>query len=77
MQFAGQKGAMGSRGMMRNHSQRGQNAYDLEEMAEEQGWIARLVHLFRSEDDDVQFKVRFQLNPLFPLLAFAVSACQC
>lgn len=37
---------------------RGQQQYDLEEMAEEQGWIARLVHLFRSDDLEVQFKVR-------------------
>lgn len=44
----------GSRGMMRGSSGRG---YDLEEMAEEQGWIARMVHLFQSDDDDVQFKV--------------------
>jgi vacuolar protein sorting-associated protein 35 len=26
-------------------------------MAEEQGWIARLVHLFRSDDDETQFKL--------------------
>lgn len=47
---------MQGRGMMRGMSGRG-SAYDMEEMAEEQGWIARLVHLFRSDDDDVQFKV--------------------
>jgi len=28
-----------------------------EEMAEEQGWVARMVHLFRSENLDVQFEV--------------------
>lgn len=32
--------------------------YDREEMAEEQGWIARVVHLFRAEDLGVQFSVR-------------------
>jgi vacuolar protein sorting-associated protein 35 len=48
---------MQGRGMMRGMSGRG-SAYDMEEMAEEQGWIARLVHLFRSDEDDVQFKVR-------------------
>jgi vacuolar protein sorting-associated protein 35 len=37
---------------------RGQQQYDLEEMTEEQGWIARLVHLFKAEDLEVQFKVR-------------------
>lgn len=40
---------------------RGQ-AYDVEEMAEEQGWIARMVHLFRAEDLEVQFKVRALLS---------------
>jgi len=29
-----------------------------EEMAEEQGWVARMVHLFRAESLDVQFEVR-------------------
>ena len=28
-----------------------------EEMAEEQGWVARMVHLFRAESLDVQFEV--------------------
>jgi len=28
------------------------------EIAEEQGWIARIVHLFRAESLDVQYKVR-------------------
>ncbi|GAA5990386.1 hypothetical protein JCM10908_007348 [Rhodotorula pacifica] len=32
-------------------------AYDREEMAEEQGWIARVVHLFRTEDLAVQFSL--------------------
>mgnify|MGYP001579303170 CR=1 FL=1 len=36
---------------------RGQQQYDVEEMAEEQGWIARMVHLFRSDDLEVQFKL--------------------
>lgn len=43
--------------MLRGSSQRGGQMYDLQEMAEEQGWVARLVHLFRNDDDDVQFKV--------------------
>lgn len=68
MQFAGNAhagrgGPQTTRGMMmRGHSQqRGQQSmYDLEEMAEEQGWVARLVHLFRSDDDDVQFKVSLE-----------------
>lgn len=32
-------------------------AHEREEMAEEQGWIARMVHLFRAESLDVQFEV--------------------
>lgn len=28
-----------------------------EDVAEEQGWVARMVHLFRSESLDVQFEV--------------------
>jgi vacuolar protein sorting-associated protein 35 len=31
--------------------------FDREEMAEEQGWVARMVHLFRSDSLDVQFEV--------------------
>jgi hypothetical protein len=31
--------------------------YDLEEMAEEQGWIARMVHLFRSDNLETQFSL--------------------
>ncbi len=56
-----------------------QGQHDLEEMAEEQGWMARLVHLFRSDDLETQFsllqtarkhfveggdRIRFTLPPL-------------
>ncbi|SGY56802.1 BQ5605_C006g04174 [Microbotryum silenes-dioicae] len=41
-------GALGSVG-------RGQQSYDVEEMAEEQGWIARMVHLFRAHELEAQF----------------------
>ena len=34
-----------------------QAQHDLEEMAEEQGWMARLVHLFRSDDLETQFSL--------------------
>lgn len=37
---------------------------DREEIAEEQGWVARMVHLFRSESLDVQFEVRLYLPSL-------------
>ncbi|KAF8508499.1 vacuolar protein sorting-associated protein 35 [Gautieria morchelliformis] len=33
----------------------GPHQVDLEELSEEQGWVARMVHLFRSESLDVQF----------------------
>lgn len=36
---------------------RGQQPYDVEEMAEEQGWIARMVHLLQSDDLATQFRV--------------------
>ena len=35
-------------------------------MAEEQGWIARMVHLFKVEDLEVQFKVSFAVQSLEP-----------
>lgn len=37
----------------------GPHFMEREEMAEEQGWVARMVHLFRAESLDVQFEVRF------------------
>ncbi|KAK9893385.1 vacuolar protein sorting-associated protein 35 [Cystobasidium minutum MCA 4210] len=45
---------LGNRGYS---SRGGSQMQDMQEMAEEQGWIARLVHLFRSDDDEVQFKL--------------------
>ena len=41
---------------------------DREEMAEEQGWVARMVHLFRAESLDVQFEVRYDPS----ILTFSV-----
>jgi vacuolar protein sorting-associated protein 35 len=35
----------------------GVQSLDLEQLAEEQGWVARMVHLFRAEDLEVQFEV--------------------
>jgi vacuolar protein sorting-associated protein 35 len=35
----------------------GVHSLDLEQLAEEQGWVARMVHLFRAEDLEVQFEV--------------------
>lgn len=36
--------------------------HEKEELAEEQGWIARMVHLFRAESLDVQFEVGLHLS---------------
>ncbi len=36
---------------------RGRVPMDPREMAEEQGWVARMVHLFRSDDLAIQFEV--------------------
>lgn len=36
----------------------GVQSLDLEQLAEEQGWVARMVHLFKADDLEVQFEVR-------------------
>ncbi|KAI0369885.1 vacuolar protein sorting-associated protein 35 [Pilatotrama ljubarskyi] len=36
---------------------RGPYHHEREELAEEQGWVARMVHLFRSENLDTQFEI--------------------
>lgn len=56
------QGGVGTYGSAAQHLQqqqllRGGAGYDREEMAEEQGWIARMVHLFRSDDLDIQFSL--------------------
>jgi vacuolar protein sorting-associated protein 35 len=38
-------------------SARGRSGIDIREMAEEQGWVARMVHLFKSDDLATQFEV--------------------
>lgn len=43
----------GARGMGRHHMMQ----YDMEEMAEEQGWIARMIHLFRADELETQFSL--------------------
>ena len=37
---------------------RGPYHHERDELAEEQGWVARLIHLFRSDNLSVQFEVR-------------------
>ena len=44
-----------------------------EEMAEEQGWVARMVHLFRAESLDVQFEVGLLVSGLYIYAEFCLS----
>ncbi|KAF9073999.1 vacuolar protein sorting-associated protein 35 [Rhodocollybia butyracea] len=44
-------------GQMNAVRRQGPHFVEREEMAEEQGWVARMVHLFRSESLDVQFEL--------------------
>ncbi|GAA5849350.1 hypothetical protein JCM3766R1_005324 [Sporobolomyces carnicolor] len=53
--YVPQFGQGGSYGSALGQQQLMRGGYDREEMAEEQGWIARMVHLFRAEDLDTQF----------------------
>ncbi|TCD71445.1 Vacuolar protein sorting-associated protein 35 [Steccherinum ochraceum] len=46
-----------SRGPSSERRAGGPLAHEREELAEEQGWIARMVHLFRAESLDVQFEL--------------------
>lgn len=39
-----------------------------EDLAEEQGWVARMVHLFRADSLDVQFEVRYFSASVSPRL---------
>lgn len=39
-----------------------------EDLAEEQGWVARMVHLFRADSLDVQFQVRYFSVSVLPRL---------
>ncbi|KAI9607341.1 hypothetical protein H4Q26_005859 [Puccinia striiformis f. sp. tritici PST-130] len=52
----GHRQAMGSRG---------QQTYDPEEMAEEQGWLARMVHLLHNDDLDVHAKLLQEARKAF------------
>lgn len=53
----------GANGSTSNGSIRRQPPHfvEREEIAEEQGWVARIVHLFRAESLDVQFEVHLLL----------------
>lgn len=62
--YVPQFGQGGSYGSALGQQQLMRGGYDREEMAEEQGWIARMVHLFRAEDLDTQFAVSSSRVPL-------------
>ena len=47
----------GSQMNIKDVRRHGPYSLEREEMAEEQGWVARMVHLFRAESLDVQFEV--------------------
>ncbi|KII94417.1 hypothetical protein PLICRDRAFT_50388 [Plicaturopsis crispa FD-325 SS-3] len=52
-----QDGSGGANPAVARDPRRGAWGIEKEEMAEEQGWVARMVHLFRSESLDVQFEL--------------------
>lgn len=54
---------------------RGQQQYDAREMAEEQGWVARMVHLFRSDDLQTQFSVSTLLSSPLTYCISATANC--
>ncbi|KAJ7720475.1 vacuolar protein sorting-associated protein 35 [Mycena maculata] len=47
----------GTQGNMKDMRRHGPYSVEREEMAEEQGWVARMVHLFRADSLDVQFEL--------------------
>ena len=51
-------------------SRRGPYHSEREELAEEQGWVARMVHLFRSNNLGVQFEVCSVLPAVFATLPY-------
>ena len=55
----------------------GPHLLEREEMAEEQGWVARMIHLFRAESLDVQFEVSsLPILPLSLILSVRFSSCK-
>jgi hypothetical protein len=56
---AGLNGQPTGGGVNASIRKQGPHFVEREEMAEEQGWVARMVHLFRAESLDVQFEVCF------------------
>ncbi|KAJ7490066.1 vacuolar protein sorting-associated protein 35 [Mycena galericulata] len=54
---AGAAAINGTQGSMKDMRRHGPYSVEREEMAEEQGWVARMVHLFRADSLDVQFEL--------------------
>lgn len=56
-----QTDAVGSTGVkeVKEIRRQGPHSVEREDLAEEQGWVARMVHLFRADSLDVQFEVSF------------------
>ncbi|EKM83350.1 hypothetical protein AGABI1DRAFT_65850 [Agaricus bisporus var. burnettii JB137-S8] len=52
-----QSTSIGQQGHIREVRRQGPYFVEREEMAEEQGWVARMVHLFRAESLDTQFEL--------------------
>ena len=50
---------------IRDGRRQGPYFIEREEMAEEQGWVSRMVHLFRAESLDVQFEVGLLVSGLY------------
>lgn len=48
---------IGSQHSLKDGRRMGPYHLDREDLAEEQGWVARMVHLFKAESLDVQFEV--------------------
>jgi vacuolar protein sorting-associated protein 35 len=51
-------GSTGPQSSLKDVRRQGPYHLERDELAEEQGWVARMVHLFRAESLDVQFEVR-------------------
>ncbi|KAJ6606670.1 vacuolar protein sorting-associated protein 35 [Mycena vulgaris] len=54
---SGGSGINGTQGNGKDMRRHGPYSVEREEMAEEQGWVARMVHLFRADSLDIQFEL--------------------
>jgi vacuolar protein sorting-associated protein 35 len=71
-------GSTGSQLNMRDVRRPGPYHLERDELAEEQGWVARMVHLFRADSLDVQFEVRSPCHEIISGRVFFDDAlCGC